>query len=353
MGWGGQGRAVDLRMAVEQVGSDQATLVLVRTVDGHPRLEHRTTGKFAGNTLVATLPSGTRMTYRLRDADTMEFVWRASPENWMAGVLARSNPAASMRKVRIPLNARAGKRNQTLEAVIFSPPGAGPFPTLVFNHGSTGKGSDPALFKLTDIEPSVARWFTQQGWMVVFPQRRGRGKSDGMYAEGLEPDGSGYSIRPEASLAGLEHALIDLDSVIQWLGQQKDVLATQILIGGQSRGGALALVHAARHPARYAGVVNFVGGWMGDGLDETRQINHQVFRRAAAFRGPTIWLYGENDPYYQLSHSRENFARFTQAGGKGEFHALATGSAPNGHYIADDESLWRKPMARFVEKIGG
>src|SRR4029079_4459278 len=36
-----------------------------------------------------------------------------------------------------------------LEAVIFRPSGAGPFPLAVINHGSTGRGSNPALYTET------------------------------------------------------------------------------------------------------------------------------------------------------------------------------------------------------------
>ncbi len=136
--WGDRGRTVDLRLAIEQISPDQATLA-----------------------------SGTRMHYRMRDPDTVEFVWHAGPGRWLAGVLARNNPAAQMSKVRIPL--------------------------------------DP-------------------------------------------PD------------------------------------------GGQ-------------------------------------------------------------DPFYKLSHSRGNFARFTEAGGHGEFHVLPAAIGRNGHSIADDESLWREPLAGFVDRV--
>jgi len=68
------------------------------------------------------------------------------------------------------------------------PNGVGPFPTLIFHHGSTGRGDAPALFTGTFESPSLARLFNESGWLVAFPQRRGRGASDGLYDEGFEPD---------------------------------------------------------------------------------------------------------------------------------------------------------------------
>ena len=62
----------------------------------------------------------------------------------------------------------------TLEVVMFKPLQGTQFPTVVFNHGSTGTGTDPALFTQTFISKDIALFFVERGWMVVFPQRRGR-----------------------------------------------------------------------------------------------------------------------------------------------------------------------------------
>src|SRR5215813_12655696 len=64
-----------------------------------------------------------------------------------------------------------------LEVVTFKPPGQGPFPLAVINHGSTGRGNNPALFTETWFNVGLADFLNQRGWMVAFPQRRGRGKS--------------------------------------------------------------------------------------------------------------------------------------------------------------------------------
>ena len=77
-----------------------------------------------------------------------------------------------------------------LELQVRKPPGPGPFPTVLFNHGSTGRGNNPELFRRSWSSPTVAAFFVERGWMVIFPQRRGRGASDGRYDEGFEPDRS-------------------------------------------------------------------------------------------------------------------------------------------------------------------
>ena len=64
-----------------------------------------------------------------------------------------------------------------LELQVRKPPGPGPFPTVLFNHGSTGRGNNPELFRRCWSSPTVATFFDERGWMVIFPQRRGRGAS--------------------------------------------------------------------------------------------------------------------------------------------------------------------------------
>ena len=51
-----------------------------------------------------------------------------------------------------------------LEVVIDKPPGDGPFPLLVVNHGSTGRGTNPMLFTETSADRvSATAWPRQVG----------------------------------------------------------------------------------------------------------------------------------------------------------------------------------------------
>ncbi|MFK7965751.1 MAG: alpha/beta hydrolase family protein [Burkholderiaceae bacterium] len=348
-GWGGRGGIIGLALAVEPDSTGAASIVVIRTADSIPPLEHRGSARLVGQELIASLPSGTQMRYRLRNADTMEFVWRSTNGNWMAGILSRSNERSVMRRMLIPTQLTENSARVSLEAVIYQPDGKGPFPTLVFNHGSTGTGSDSSLFSKTWAEPNIARWFTQRGWMVVFPQRRGRGRSTGLYREGLEEDGSGYSIRPEVSLPGIDRALTDIDTVVNWATKQAEVNAERMLIGGQSRGGLLSVVYAGTRPEKFMGAINFVGGWMGDRLEATRAINREAFLRGAGTGTSSLWLYADQDPFYSLEHSRANFAAYMAAGGKGEFHALAVKPKQNGHQVIADSQLWGARVDAFIK----
>lgn len=239
----------------------------------------------------------------------------------------------------------------SLEVVIFKPAGSGPFPTLVFNHGSTGRGNDQSLFANTWTSDSISRLFNERGWLVAFPQRRGRGKSDGIYDEGFEPDRSRYSCLPTLSLAGLERAMQDLDAAVEYLKGRADVDNKRMLIGGQSRGGILSIVYAGTRPGSFNGAINFVGGWMSDRCHDPEAINTVSFKRGAGFQKPTLWLYGENDSFYGMEHSRKNFNAFIAAGGKGVFVSYSLGFGKNGHFLIGSPDLWTDAVASFAEQV--
>lgn len=240
----------------------------------------------------------------------------------------------------------------SLEVLLFKPLVDGRYPTLVFHHGSTGNGSDPARFGLTFFSKTVAQYFVEQGWMVAFPQRRGRGQSDGLYDEGFTPDRSGYSCDAGLALGGAAHALEDLDVITDWLRNRMDVDTTRLLIGGTSRGGILAVAHVAQRPDVYRAAINFVGGWIAEGCGDHRTINRTLFVDGAAFPGTSLWLYGANDSFYSLPYSRANFDAFTAAGGMGTMIELTRSPGLNGHFIINDLALWAPVLDDYLEQQG-
>ena len=358
--WGGLMRNV---LVIEAVRPDQTAQILYG-VAGTPAYHTapmwmRRKATIADATL--TVESPVSITYALEPSGSLFATYQLGPHPPSYARLSRVS-LATLTKLDAPLNwsepttlfVQGPVENGVpakLEIVLFRPDGSGPFPLFVFNHGSTGRGRNPALFTQTYSNFGLADFFVARGWMVAFPQRRGRGRSEGLYDEGFSPDRSqGCTCDAATSLRGAERALTDVEASITALRQRADVADRPILIGGVSRGGALAVAFAGRHPKIVSGVLNFVGGWMGTGCSTAAEINGTLFREGGRYHRPTLWLYGNNDAFYPVEHSHSNFDRFRQSGGSGEFLVF---DVPRGvgHAVASYRELWANPTSTYLAAL--
>lgn len=240
----------------------------------------------------------------------------------------------------------SGEAEARLEIVAAKPPHEGPYPTIIFNHGSTGRGHNKSLYARTVSPAVVGNYFVERGWMTLFPQRRGRGKSGGDYGEGLASDGSGYSCNVETAIAGFERAVEDMDAVVRHLHERPDVDQNQLAIGGVSRGGILSIAYAGMRPNTFRGAINFNGGWLGRGCRSHEIVNPSLFERGASAGISTLWLHGSYDQYYRIGHCRGNFERFLSAGGQGKFIA-----APAGHALLFKPALWTNHLDQYLDDL--
>lgn len=346
----------DVCIAVERVYGGGATVAIAMASAAHGAFADRGEAVFADQELRLPLTAGGHVAMRLRADRNMELsVWAAGAPLLSVGVLTQK-PLASIytrtvERLPTPWRDEDGAL-QTLEMVVYRPPGEGPFPTLIFNHGSTGSGDKPEWFKFTWTSPEVARYFTERGWQVLFPQRRGRGKSGGLYDEGFNFDrAAGYSGEPDIAVAGFDRAVSDLDVVTAQVLTRPDVDQKRLIIGGVSRGGILAVAYAGMRPELFRGVVNIVGGWLGDICAQSAEVNMSLMRRGARFTQQMLWLYGKEDPYYKIVHSRTVFDAFTAAGGSGQFVAIDPPPGRDGHSIHLKPSMWAINVERYLNDI--
>src|SRR5262245_43739898 len=149
--------------------------------------------------------------------------------------------------VRIPMmEPRPGGKRVTLEATLYRPAGDGPHAVLLFNHGSTGGGN---IALSTTMRPGrQAQFFVERGFAVLAPMRRGRGASDGAYAE---YEGT---CNQDVLGTGLARAIEDVDAAMAYLREQAWADPERVLIAGQSRGGMLSVAYAAERPGAVRGV---------------------------------------------------------------------------------------------------
>lgn len=249
-----------------------------------------------------------------------------------------------------------------LEVVVFKPKGSGPFPLLVFNHGRFFWATPSAITR-TETHLELAEFFLEKGWMVAFPQRRGRGKSEGLHKEGLRHTGqiveglgsyNHHQVRVVwdqcRSLSGAERALTDIEAAVAALQWRPDVAGKRVLIGGASGGGILSIAYAGLHREQIAGVINFVGAWDGERSPWwARKIDRGLFERGAKYDRAALWLYGRGDSCNSIAHSRSNYETFVRAGGKGEF--IEFDVPGDGHNLSRYPDLWREQVEKYLTTL--
>jgi dienelactone hydrolase len=90
----------------------------------------------------------------------------------VAGVLAAAvpgRPRAEYTEVFYP------SAQLRIQAYLYKPDGEGPFPVVIYNHGSrVGQERHSAPFE------HIGRLLTRAGYMALVPERRGYGRSDGL-----------------------------------------------------------------------------------------------------------------------------------------------------------------------------
>lgn len=232
-----------------------------------------------------------------------------------------------------------------LEATVYRPAIEGKRPVVIINHGSTGNGRVPTT--TTNKYEKQANFFLDRGFAVIAPMRKGRGKSEGTYAESEEQVCNFDEWSP-----GLASALEDLEGVIDYVSVLPYVDASRIVLVGMSRGGFLAVAYSARGQARQQvkGVINFVGGWVRDRCaDDFNRESFATFGRQAQHK--MLWLYADNDSNYGETAVRSYAKAFHDAGGQMGFK-LYSGIPGEGHLLQNHLAVWEADADRFFESLG-
>jgi dienelactone hydrolase len=247
-------------------------------------------------------------------------------------------------------------RSVPMRTTIFRPPGPGPFPLVVINHGSNeGETKRAAWQQPTYL--AASEWFVQRGFAVAVPERPGHGETGGPYFESSRRQG-GDCASSDYRKSGLATA-DSIQAAIDYLVQQPFVKKTDVIVVGQSAGGWGALALASRNPRSVRAVVNFAGGRGGRSGDRPNNncapeklIDAARFFGASA-RIPVLSIYTENDTYFAPRISKELNEAFRLAGGNVEYRLLPSFGL-DGHTLLIARSgvqLWSPIVEEFLRKV--
>ena len=129
----------------------------------------------------------------------------------------------------------------TLRGFLYKPEGEGPFPAIIWNHGSE---------KLPGQQPDLARFYTKQGFVFFAPHRHGQGRSPGAYIEELiEKFAATEKNRTSVGKYVVklqEEYNQDVVAAVEWLRGQSFVDQQRMVMSGCSYGGVQTLLAAEK-----------------------------------------------------------------------------------------------------------
>jgi dienelactone hydrolase len=286
-------------------------------------------------------------------------VARAPVENAVRA--ASLDPRLGERIVHLPITVTrpdGTAYDTTFVLSVFKPPGDGPFPLMIANHGRPGDANKRAQFQRSRM---LAGYFVRRGFAVLVPTRVGYGPSGSSVDPERRPDGAERNCDAWTN-APLTNAIsAHIDATLDWAKAQSYIDRQRLVLLGGSAGAFGALVAAGQKPAGLMAVINFAGG--AGGWPERRpgqpcgatDIANRLADAAKRNSIPTLWFYAENDKFWGAEFPRQWHARYTAAGGKAEFHMFPPIGpvGDDGHdLMAPGVELWRPVLDRFLDAHG-
>lgn len=234
-----------------------------------------------------------------------------------------------------------------LRGLLYRPAGRGPFPVVLFNHGSA-----PGMLNNQAFD-AIGPVLTARGWVFFAPYRRGQGLSRdvGPYIEdeiaaARAKGGMSLAAETMVRLLSTEH-LSDQMAALAWLQSQNFVQPDKIAAMGNSFGGIEVVLGAEQFG--YCAAVDLAGG--AESWDLAPMLRDVMNRAAQNAKSPILFIQAEND--FNLAPSKVLFNMMRAANLPAEikiFPAFGT-SARDGHSFAyRGVNIWRDEVTGFIER---
>ncbi|TMG80739.1 MAG: alpha/beta fold hydrolase [Betaproteobacteria bacterium] len=171
--------------------------------------------------------------------------------------------------------------NLRIQAYLYKPDGDGPFPVVIYNHGSRdGREAASVPFQY------IGKMLTRAGYVVLVPERRGYGKSDGsMWRQDVGND-------PSSLITRLQAEADDVLAAIDYLRTVPSTDTNRIGIMGWSFGGIITMLAASRSAAFVVAVDQAGGALTWDGNAYLRRALVGAAEKSVT---PTLFMVAMND----------------------------------------------------------
>jgi len=237
----------------------------------------------------------------------------------------------------------------TLRALLWRPAGRGPFPAVLFNHGS-----GPAGASLGTRPSALGPVFARHGYVFLYLFRRGSGLSANQGTNSFDvmsrarADG-GSEDRNRVQLAQLDGAeLADVGAGLAFLRSLPDVDVHRLAVSGHSFGGSLSLIVAERDTLVRAVTVFGAAAGSWDGSPELRDRLRDAVTRTAV---PIFFIYAAND--YTIAPATVLAADMDRAGKphRVRIYPASGRTSEEGHdFIYREVRTWEPDVFTFLKE---
>jgi len=231
-----------------------------------------------------------------------------------------------------------------IQAYLYKPDGAGPFPAVIYNHGSrAGRERRPVPFEY------IGEFLNPAGYVVLVSERRGYGNSDGpTWPEDVGNNRGRF-------VARLQRETDDVLAAVDYLRTLPFVDARRIGIMGWSFGGIVTMFAVSRSIA-FGAAVNQAGGALT--WNDNAGVRNALVAAAEKTTTPTLLLVAEND------RTTDSITTLDEIFGKRGVehrtviyrpfvsHERGFASAAPGHQVfsAQGVSVWRRDVLDFFAR---
>lgn len=237
-----------------------------------------------------------------------------------------------------------------IQAYLYRPEGPGPFPVVIYNHGSrVGRERQP------DPHRYIGELLTQAGFAVLVPERRGYGRSDGStWSEGVgSRSGRLREDDDHRFIQRLEAETDDVLAATEYLRTVPSVDPTRMGVMGWSLGGIITMFAIGRSD-EFRVAVDQAGGALT--WDRSPALRSALTAAAEKATTPVLLLVARNDrttdsvttlaarlQARKAPHKLVIYDSFVSSDGRG------IAGAP-GHRIfsRDGIAIWRNDVVEFL-----
>lgn len=259
------------------------------------------------------------------------------------GLESRLQPTGLRGHAIVPREIAFPSAGRELKGYLYLPPGDGPFPCMVCNHGS---GIDRGTLDVS--RPGNGALLMSWGVASFLPHRRGYGNSPGpAWREEVVAE---YGTPEYAAQLGarLDAESDDIIAALDCVGALPEIDAGHIGVMGSSFGGTTTLFAASKEP-RFACAIDFAGAAMN--WDRAPALREAMIAAAAKVTMPLFLIQAAND--YSIRPTPELAASL-----KDSLHPVeskvypAFGINPNEGHLFESRGaqLWAEDVRCFLER---